>query len=177
MLKKIKIILTIINRCLKILVWLLLQFSQRKIRYIVQASITLSIKINGQIMFALDTTIITDKKHYFSGWCPLMLKMYLQKNICHILVQTVINSIITIEMIYIQLYSVREIHFIKGHVFSFRPYLMALITHVRYTYCTNLSNLRILRTINVYRNKQKTTFQYIKIYVEYWWDWKKYIYV
>ena len=118
-------------------------------------------------MFALDTTIITDKKHYFSGWCPLMLKMYLQKNICHILVQTVINSIITIEMIYIQLYSVREIHFIKGHVFSFLPYLMALITHVRYTYCTNLSNLRIFRTINVYRNKQKTTFQYIKMYVEY----------
>ena len=74
-------------------------------------------------MFALDTTIITDKKHYFSGWCPLMLKMYLQKNICHILVQTVINSIITIEMIYIQLYSVREIHFKRTRIFfSTIPY-------------------------------------------------------
>ena len=90
-----------------------------------------------------------------------------KKSICHILFQTVINSIITIEMIYIQLYSVREIHFIKGHVFSFQPCLMALITHVRYTYCTKISNLRILRAIKVYRSKQKTTFQYIKINVEY----------
>ena len=47
----------------------------------------------------------------------------IKKSICHLLVQTVINSIITIEMIYIQLYSVREIHFKRTRIFfSTIPY-------------------------------------------------------